>query len=88
MTLDAFLLLVVDGVIAFTVLELLGLRWYHRKTGRGVAPADIGLNLLSGLALMVALRLALTQANAFWILGLLVIAGVLHGLDIARRWRR
>jgi hypothetical protein len=88
MTMDALVLLVVDLVIVFTLLEWVGLRWYHQKTGRGVAPADISLNLLSGLALMGALRLALSGVELFWVLGLLVAAGLFHGWDIVKRWRR
>jgi hypothetical protein len=88
MNIETFVLLVVDLVIIFTLLEWVGLRWYHQKTGRGVAPADISLNLFSGLALMGELRLALSGAELFWMLGLLLAAGLLHGLDIVRRWRR
>ena len=77
----------VDGVIAFTVLELLALWLFHRRTGRGLAPADYALNGLAGLCLMVALRGALTPQWAMVALGL-VAAGVAHFGDLLLRARR
>jgi uncharacterized membrane protein SirB2 len=82
------LLILVDLVILVTVIECLGMGWWHRKTGRGVPLADFGLNLLSGLSLMLALRLVLTQASPWLVMGALLMAGLLHGLDMLRRWRR
>jgi hypothetical protein len=79
--------LVVDIAIGFTVLELGGLLAWHRLTGRGLAPADYALNMLSGLCLMLALRSALL---AFWI-GValcLIAAGTLHITDLVLRLRR
>lgn len=77
----------VDLVIAFTLLEGLVLALYFRATGRGVSPSQFGVNLVSGLCLMFALRSALAGAGAMWIgLGLLA-AGAAHGLDLWRRWQ-
>ena len=79
--------LVVDIAIAFTVLELVGLLVWHRLTGRGLAPADYALNMLSGLCLMLALRSALV---AFWI-GValcLMAAGAVHITELVLRFRR
>jgi hypothetical protein len=39
----------VDLIIGFTLLEGLALALYFRSTGRGVAPAQFGVNLASGL---------------------------------------
>jgi hypothetical protein len=78
----------VDAVIALTLLELLALFVIHRRSGAGVAPREIVLNLLSGLALMVALRAALAHSGAVVILSALLVAGVLHSIDLHRRWRR
>ncbi len=77
----------VDGVIAFTVLELLALWLFHRRTGRGLAPADYALNGLAGLCLMVALRGALTPQWPLVALGLLA-AGLAHFGDLLLRARR
>jgi len=48
--------MLIDIVIGFTVLEMLGLWAWHRFTGRGLAPAAWVPNLLAGLGLMLALR--------------------------------
>jgi hypothetical protein len=80
--------LLVDLVIALTVMEGLALALYHRVTGRGVAPRDYGLNLVSGLCLMLALRSVLAGAAWHWTAAALAAAGLAHGADIARRWRR
>jgi hypothetical protein len=78
---------IVDLILAFTVLELFFLFAYRRATGRGVAPGDILLNLLSGIGLMLALRCALTGAWWGWI-GLWLFAALLAHLgDLWRRWR-
>ena len=78
----------VDAVIMLTLLEVLVLFVIHRRSGAGVAPREIVLNLLSGLSLMVALRAALAQWGAVFILSALLIAGILHSIDLHRRWRR
>jgi len=86
--LSAWLLYLVDAIILITVLEWFGLRWFYRKTGKGVAPADISLNLLSGLCLMLALRFLLSATPTAAVVAMLLLAGVFHGLDIFTRWRR
>jgi hypothetical protein len=78
----------VDAVLAITLAEAIALVLLHRLAGRGVPPADWGLNLLSGLCLMLAMRGALAQAGWGWMAACLAAAGLAHGLDIARRWRR
>jgi uncharacterized membrane protein len=85
---EPWLLILVDTIILITVLEWFGLRWHHRKTGRGVAPVDISLNLLSGLALMLALRFLLSNTATAAVVAMLLLAGVFHGMDLIRRWRR
>ncbi len=76
----------VDIVIALTFVEAVVLMVYHRSTGRGVAPRDFLLNMLSGLCLMLALRNALNNTGWPWIALLLSSAGLLHALDMGRRW--
>jgi hypothetical protein len=78
----------VDLIIGFTLLEGLALALYFRATGRGVAPSQFGVNLASGLCLMVALRCAVAGAGSMWIAAALLAAGLAHGLDLWRRWRR
>jgi hypothetical protein len=88
MQLTDIVVLVVDGVIVLTVIELFALALLHRRTGRGVTPNEILLNVLSGLSLMVALRIALSELPLILVLGALVCAGIFHSLDLLRRWRR
>jgi hypothetical protein len=79
---------VVDLILGFTALEAFLLIAHHRRTGRGVAPADLLGNLLSGVGLMLALRGALVGAWWGWI-GLCLAAALLaHLEDLRRRWRR
>lgn len=75
-------------VIALTLLEGMALAAYYRMTGRGLAARDYALNLVSGLCLMLALRAALAGAGATWVLAWLSAAGLAHGADIWRRWKR
>ena len=58
---------IVDLILALVALEALGLLAYHRRTGRGPAPADALSNLLSGACLMLALRGALVGAWWGWV---------------------
>jgi len=78
----------VDLIIGFTLLEGVALALYFRSTGRGIAPAQFGINLVSGLCLMVALRSALAHSGAVWVAASLLAAGLAHGLDLLRRWQR
>lgn len=88
MQLSAGVVLVVDAVIALTVVEMIVLVVLYRLKGRGVAPSEILLNVLSGLSLMMALRIALSDLPLIFIMGALLLAGIFHGLDLLRRWRR
>lgn len=78
----------VDLIIAITLVEGLALALYHRATGRGLAPRDYALNLVSGLCLMLALRTVLAAAGWYWTAAALAAAGLAHGADIWRRWQR
>ncbi len=61
---------------------------WHRRTGKGVAPADFLLNLASGLFLMIALRCALASAGWVWIALSITAALIAHLADLRRRWKR
>jgi len=78
---------IVDLILAFTLLEGLVLAALYRKTGRGVAPADLLGNLASGISLMLALRGALVGAWWGWIGLCLAGSLVAHLVDLRRRWR-
>ncbi|MES2978362.1 MAG: hypothetical protein V4731_08060 [Pseudomonadota bacterium] len=80
--------LLLDGVIALTLIELLALQAFRWRTGRGLAGRDYLLNLASGLFLMLAIRTVLHGSN--WLLTLLCLsaAGICHVLDLWRRWQR
>jgi len=77
-----------DWVLAITIFEGLLLATYHRRTGRGLAPADYALNMLAGLCLMLALRAVLTDAASLWVLLFLMASGIAHGTDLTLRWRK
>ena len=79
---------IVDLVIALTLIECAALAFYHRATGRGVAPRDFLINMASGLCLMLALRCLARDAGAAWVALFLLAAGLAHGTDIWMRWRR
>ena len=79
---------VVDVAIAITLLEGLALAVYHRATGRGVAPRNFAINMVSGLCLMMALRTALTGSSWMMVALFLSASGAVHAVDIWRRWQR
>jgi hypothetical protein len=81
----AALLPLVDVLLAFTVLEIVALLLWRLRDGRGLAWADFGPNLLSGLCLMAALRCALTPGAGLWLLACLAGAGVFHAIELHRR---
>ena len=86
---DAFpITSLIDVVIGLTLLEGLALAFYHRGTGRGIAPRDLIPNLGAGLALMGAVRAGLSDAGWGWMAGALLLAGLMHAADLRARWRR
>lgn len=70
--------LLVDLVLAVGVLELLALLVLRR-------PALV-ITLLAGLALMLALRLTVAGLALPYIALALAASGVLHAIDLQRRW--
>ena len=77
---------IIDIVLVLTAAEAIGVVGYHRATGRGVAPADFLGNLLSGVCLLIAVRLALTGAWWGWIGACLFGSLLAHLADLRRRW--
>jgi len=85
---SSMIALVVDGVIAVTVLECAALCGYSAIKGQGVAPADIALSMSAGLLLMSAMSGLAHGLGMAWVASFLLFAGVAHASDMARRWRR
>lgn len=77
----------IDTVIALTLLEWLVVYLYFRTTGKGLAPHQYTLNLVSGLCLMLALRSVLAVGPGWAMVVFLSLAGLAHGADMLRRWK-
>ncbi len=86
-TLASLLPSLIDAVICLSLAEAALLAWWYRRHGRGVPPSDYALNLASGLCLMLALRFALGGAAPPAVMACVGAAGLLHALDLWRRWR-
>lgn len=78
---------VVDLILAIVCLELLGISLYWHVTRRGIAPVRLLPNLLAGAALLLALRLALSDFAWPWYTACLAIAGIANVTDLRQRWR-
>lgn len=78
---------VVDLILLVLALEGLALFLLHRRTGRGIPPAELLGFLVAGACLLLALRAALTGAG--WpMVGLwLALAGLAQAYDVWRRGR-
>ena len=79
---------VLDLIIAGLVAEWLLLSWLHRARGIGLAPIDLTVSLAAGLLLMLALRLHIPERLDGPTLLLLSGSGMLHLIDLMRRWPR
>ena len=78
---------VLDLILAGMALEAFGLAAYHRAAGRGVCPARLLPNLLSGMCLLLAMRVGAGGAWWGWVSLALLGALAFHLLDLARAWR-
>ncbi len=76
---------ILDILIAGMVLEAAGLVAFHRLTGRGLAGRAVLPYLGSGMAMLLAWRVALGGAWWGWISLCLLAGGVLHLVDLRRR---
>ncbi|WP_019012963.1 hypothetical protein [Elioraea tepidiphila] len=77
----------VEAILALVALEAAVLAVVLRRTGRGVALPGLLVTLLSGAALLLALRAALIGAGAVWIGAWLAAALAAHLLDLWLRLR-
>jgi hypothetical protein len=78
----------IDLILIFTVLEGAALILWRRHTGRGLSTAALGLMLLPGLCLLVAVRAALAGDAWPWVPTALAAALIAHLADLGCRWRR
>ena len=73
---------------AFVALEIVLLVAYHRRTGRGVAPLPLLLNIGAGGSLMLAFRAVLLGSGPLAVAGWLLSSLCFHVADLAQRWQR
>jgi Na+-driven multidrug efflux pump len=78
---------VLDWIIAGMVCEGVGLVLLYRLRGRGIPPAALLPNLLAGLCLLLAMRLALSGAWWGFVSAALLAALVFHLAELKRDWR-
>ena len=78
--------LAIELILVLVALEGIALMFYHRMTGRGPSASMLVPNLVSGAALLLAVRLALTDAWWGWLAGALLLALLAHLLDLGMRW--
>ena len=69
---------VLEAIIGLMALEALALVWLRRR--------GLLLNVLSGVAMLLAWRVSQGGAWWGWISACLLLAGGLHALDVWRRW--
>ena len=80
----------IEAAIAISFIEGLTLYIYHIKTGRGLKFSEYGINLASGMLLMLAIQWvlyneAVTPATSLVMPSLLLAGGILHWIDL---WKR
>ncbi|MFM2118665.1 MAG: hypothetical protein RL722_133 [Pseudomonadota bacterium] len=71
-----------DLIMAGVMVEAGLLLRDHRRHGRGLPARLLLPHLGAGLALMLALRLALAQVAWPWIAACVAASGLAHGLDL------
>ena len=79
---------ILDLILLLVLAEALLLAWHHHLTGRGPPLRALLPNLLSGAALLVAVRLALVQSGWLWVAAALLFALLAHLADLRQRWRQ
>ena len=79
---------VVELILGLMMLEAAVLIAWRRRTGSGIAPLDLVINLCAGALLLLALRAAIIASDPLAAAPFLAAALVAHVADLARRWRR
>ncbi len=78
---------VLDLILVGMAFEAIGLTLFHRVTGRSVRPARLLPNLLSGMCLLLAMRVGAGGAWWGWVSLSLLGALAFHLVDLRRAWR-
>lgn len=79
---------IVDAILVLVAVEALVLLGVRACWGRGPAPGALLINLASGVALMLALRAALTGAAWPGVAAWLIAALAAHLAEMTLRFRR
>lgn len=79
--------LIVELILALVVVEALLLAASRRFLGKGPSVGEWLPNLMSGAALLLALRLTIGQAAWPWVAAMLALSLAAHLTDLARRFR-
>jgi hypothetical protein len=77
---------IVDAIIALVAVEAVVLVVWRARTGGGLPVTETLANLSSGAALLLALRMAVTDSLSAYIPTVLLAALVAHVVDLACRW--
>lgn len=77
---------IVDLILVLVLIEVIAMAIVRTKTKRGVNPFDLIASLLAGIALLLALRGALTGIGWPKIAVCLGAALIAHFWDLSRRW--
>lgn len=76
-----------DGILCLIVIEGLIIIVAHRYNRARPSPWTLIPNLISGAALMLGIRLALSQAAWFWLALCLICSLLAHLTDLIMRYR-
>ena len=78
----------IDFVIAATLVEWAVLTQLWRRKQQGLPPSLLSWMLLPGLCLMLSVRSAMLGLPWYAVMLLLLAAGLAHLIDLRRRWMR
>ena len=78
---------IVDGILAFVVVEAALLLAWRARRGTGPSPVALVANLAAGAGLMLALRAALTDASWIAVAAPLTLALGAHVVEMVLRFR-
>ena len=76
-----------DGILCLIVIEGIVIVVAHRHNNARPSPATLIPNLISGAALMLGIRLALSQAAWYWLALCLSASLLAHLTDLTLRYR-
>lgn len=79
---------IIDAIIILTLVEMLLLCVYYWRTGKGIPTSLVVSNLMAGLCLLLAVRLALSGVAWSWIASCLLASLLAHLANLRALWRR